>query len=122
MGDLLISSPPPLPHFVGREKELIWLEHEANGRERFRHSFSPIVIAGLGGIGKTSLVREFVRHRDRHLTTKWFNAHEFNPGATGKALAAFTDAVYAERRSTEMWIVLDGLDEGEFEHDQIVGA
>jgi restriction system protein len=106
---------------VGREKELTWLEREANGLGRF-HSFSPIVVVGLGGIGKTSLVREFVRRRDRHLTTKWFKAHEFNPGATGGALAAFTDAVYAERRSREMWIVLDGLDEGRFEHDQIVGA
>jgi len=119
MGNAPFSSPPPLPRFVGREKELAWLDREVNDPET-QYNFSPIVVAGLGGIGKTSLVRQFVGQRNHQLTTKWFNAYAFNPRARGEALAAFTDTVYGDQRSRELWIVLDGLDEGSFPHDQII--
>lgn len=119
MRDVLFSSPDLLPHFVGRETELAWLNREANDPEG-THSFAPIAVVGPAGIGKTSLVRQFVEQRNRELTTKWFNAYAFNPGARGEALAAFTDAVYGNRRSKEQWIVLDGLDEGRFPIDQII--
>jgi hypothetical protein len=118
MRDILFSSPDLLPHFVGREKELAWLNRETNDPRA--HSFAPIAVVGPAGIGKTSLVRQFVGQRNRQLTTKWFNAYAFNPGARGEALAAFTDAVYGDRRSRDLWIVLDGLDEGRFPHDQII--
>jgi HJR/Mrr/RecB family endonuclease len=121
MGNVPFPLPPPSPHFVGREKELAWLDREVNDPER-GYNFSPIVVAGPGGIGKTSLIRQFVGQRNRQLTTKWFNAYAFNPGARGEALAAFTDTVYGDRRSRELWIVLDGLDEGRFPHDQIIEA
>jgi restriction system protein len=119
MRDVLFSSPPLLPHFVGRDKELAWLNRETSDPER-AHSFAPLVVVGPPGVGKTSLVRQFVGQRDRQLTTKWFNAYAFNPGARGEALAAFTDTVYGNRRSRELWIVLDGLDEGRFPHDQLI--
>lgn len=119
MGNAPFWLPPPLPHFVGRARELVWLDHEVNRPER-GDIFAPIVVAGPAGIGKTSLIRQFVGQRNPQLTTKWFNAYAFNPGTRGEALAAFTDTVYGDRRSSELWIVLDGLDEGLFPHDQII--
>jgi restriction system protein len=120
MGHSPFSSPNLLPLFVGREKELEWLDRQVTDPDRASY-FSPIVVSGPAGIGKTSLIRQFVEQRNRQLTTKWFNAYAFNQGARGEALAAFTDAVYGNRRSRELWIVLDGLDEGPFP-DQIIEA
>jgi hypothetical protein len=54
MGDVLF---PLTQNFIGRTQDLAWLDHETSGREH-RYGFSPIVVTGLGGIGKSTLVRE----------------------------------------------------------------
>lgn len=46
--------------FTGRENELRWLDSQLPG---FWSSISPIIITGLGGIGKTSLVKYWLSTR-----------------------------------------------------------
>jgi restriction system protein len=123
MVDAPFLSPPALPQFVGRERELAWLDRETNDRGRM-YSFAPIVVVGPGGIGKTSLVREFVGRRGRSLglTTRWFSAYDFDQNVMAKALRDFTETLHADRLSRELWIVLDGVDEGRLTHDQLTEA
>jgi AAA+ ATPase superfamily predicted ATPase len=59
--------PFSLPFFVGREKELGWLEDRVFIQE---WSHRPIFITGFVGIGKTALLREFfnsIMNRTFHL-------------------------------------------------------
>jgi restriction system protein len=50
---------PPIP-FVGRKNELEWLRREVTDRGRQVEYGKPIVVAGPAGIGKTSLVAQFL--------------------------------------------------------------
>jgi AAA+ ATPase superfamily predicted ATPase len=51
------------PNFTGRESQLAQLEEKLFGRGRT----TKVAIWGLGGVGKTQLVLEFVyRIRDKH--------------------------------------------------------
>jgi restriction system protein len=59
--------------FVGRRKELSRL---AELVRRYRHRLTPILIRGSGGIGKTTLVREFVTQRYSGKEVSWLNIHE----------------------------------------------
>jgi predicted AAA+ superfamily ATPase len=46
--------PAPSPVFYGRKKELDWLF------DRVRHRGAPIVISGMAGVGKTTLLKQFL--------------------------------------------------------------
>jgi tetratricopeptide (TPR) repeat protein/transcriptional regulator with XRE-family HTH domain len=60
--------PPALTTFVGREEELAKLE------AAFEHG-NIAAVYGLGGVGKSSLAREYAwRGRERHSGTWWLNA------------------------------------------------
>jgi tetratricopeptide (TPR) repeat protein len=64
-----------LLHFRGRDRELADLETLLRGDART----SCVVITGIGGVGKTTLVREFVATRAPDLFpdgVSWLNAHD----------------------------------------------
>jgi len=57
--------PKPQPGFIGRKKELTWLDERL-----FRRSYSqiPLVVTGSGGVGKTALLKQwFATRRIRYL-------------------------------------------------------
>lgn len=49
-----------IPTFVGRDNELKWLDEHLHNRT---HSFSPIIISGVAGVGKTELVKYWLSSR-----------------------------------------------------------
>jgi len=63
--------------FIGRKPELDWLEREVYGTER-RYAEMPIVVVGVGGIGKTALVAEFIRRFETRRQVIWIRCSEFD--------------------------------------------
>ena len=77
--------PPRVSHLVGREDALAEL-HERLGRA------GTVVVTGLGGVGKTTLVTEFChRHRAEFRLIRWIVASSRE--ATIDALLALAAAV-----------------------------
>jgi restriction system protein len=58
--------------FVNRETELAWIANHINDRSRWERS---IAISGPGGIGKTTLVQQFIRVSPHHRAA-WLNAED----------------------------------------------
>jgi restriction system protein len=58
------------PIFIGRRKELDWLEERILGRA---NSFSPIIVSGAAGVGKTALVRSFFQTRRFDYNPIWIS-------------------------------------------------
>ncbi|GIF35469.1 FxSxx-COOH system tetratricopeptide repeat protein [Actinoplanes utahensis] len=79
---LLSSMPPRNAYFTGRTDLLDEMEQLISARP-----WSPVVLHGLAGIGKTSLAREYAhRHRDRYGVVWWIPAEQ--PSQARAALAA----------------------------------
>jgi restriction system protein len=57
-------------NFIGREKELEWLDERLFRRG---NSFFPIVVSGLGGIGKSTLVRQWFSSRRISYNPLWLD-------------------------------------------------
>ena len=69
--------PSPPPHlFVGREKELVWLQSQIESHERPFNQ--PIVVRGEAGIGKTALVSGFFSFRDAESQPLWVSCREWS--------------------------------------------
>ena len=111
--------PPSLPNFVGRTKELEWLSRQTSDRG-YGHNFSPIVITGKAGIGKTSLVQVFLGTQDRKTSPFWFSASDLGSSHVGEALRDFTRSLDENRYNRDLWVVLDGVDH--FTQEQLVDA
>jgi restriction system protein len=113
MGKTAFSQSELSPSFVGREKELRWLERET---EESRSPANPIVVTGAAGIGKTALVRTFVelysrrRNYRRISTDHWLNASELGGEDYAPRLNEFVELLYADRLSGELSVVIDGAD------------
>jgi hypothetical protein len=76
MADEFLAPPQPPQPFVGRKTEMERLEREVDRRER-RYPDTPIVVTGEAGIGKTSLVAEFVEHRSGRERSIWIPCREW---------------------------------------------
>lgn len=97
--------PPRTLNFVGREKQLDFL-HENLRRELIPRTAA---VVGPGGIGKTALVREFVRQRKEK--TFWIRGSQIR--TLGKDLGnLIRDLAYQEEHRPGI-VVLDGLDEAD---------
>lgn len=94
------------PLFVGRAGELKWLERHLLSRER-RHR--PIFITGMGGVGKTSLIRAFLAsHPSSQTVVRWLGFYE--SANSTLSLENFIRDLYAERPRGEVLVVLDGAE------------
>src|SRR5438067_8702480 len=78
------------PNFVGREDELRRLEDHVS----FRGSQTPIFVVGVGGVGKTALVKQWLASRSNRgmrswgsLTPEWLDL--YSPASAEKALEDF---------------------------------
>ncbi|MEZ0612000.1 restriction endonuclease [Fibrella sp. WM1] len=97
----------PERNFIGREEELKWLdEHLVRSRS------SPTFINGIGGIGKTALIKRWLvtRRRDPR-NTLWFDASR---NVEGNALENVLIQLHERRedylRGPRLAIVVDGTD------------
>lgn len=90
-------------NFVGREKEISILSEWLNSPAR-----KPIMIAGVGGIGKTTLVSEFVRRNYKSEQVAWLGFHDTptSEGATDKLV----NDIAASATAPEI-VVLDDVDQ-----------
>jgi restriction system protein len=93
--------------FVGRQRELNWLEEEVYSSGRWERE--PIVISGAAGTGKTALVREFLAKQ--RLPAKWFDARELTRESISKGIRELSDSLFDDRMGEDMYVVLDGLGE-----------
>jgi restriction system protein len=112
MGDTTFSQSEFFPLFLGREKEFAWLERET---EVSRSPANPIIVTGIGGIGKTALVRRFVGYSEQRIyqlisTVHWLNAAELEGENYTPRSGEFIELLYANRQSHDLWVVIDGAD------------
>lgn len=92
--------PPNPPIFVGREAELATLaEWFANTPNH------PIVLTGLGGIGKSALVSRFVRQRFADKNVAWLSLYEYSD-----PIAAVDSFVHESQGTNHAIVVIEGVE------------
>ena len=93
--------------FVGRSKEIDWLDQETQSREHFRSS--PIVVVGEPGIGKTTLASEFAGRLGERRLPLWIPCRGINErnDTIERAMRFISD----DRSRAEIIAVFDGADE-----------
>jgi restriction system protein len=113
-GDL----PTSIPHFTGRAPELRWLDEQVFGE---RNWGTPIFITGVAGIGKTTLLNQFLsatssRPNPRFDSVVWRNGHlsvqldlasERDPRTT---LDGFIQRLYEDKDRSALIVAIDGAD------------
>jgi len=106
MTDQFLAPPQPPRPFVGRKDEMERLERELYRGER-RYPDMPIVVSGDAGIGKTSLVAEFVERWSRRERWIWIPCRDWEI-----AVLPF-QRILRDRfiEYKEAIVVLDGADE-----------
>lgn len=94
-------------NFVGRSSEIEWLR-EAYFRNGRTHS--PIVVHGLGGVGKTSLIRQFIASSRISSTPVWLDVESASNPMDG--VDSFVERMLSDRetRPRNMLVVLDGAE------------
>jgi len=90
------------PTFIGMETELNWLDAHLLGR---RYG-STILITGVGGVGKTALVRQWLNSRRHTSIPLWVDLHS-RPDAPA-AVEEFRTYLYEQRQRGDLIVVLDG--------------
>jgi HJR/Mrr/RecB family endonuclease len=91
--------------FIGRRAEIEWLSE----RLYRRRQSAPIVVAGAGGVGKTTLLQLFLtsRRREREEETTWLNL-DTSADPMGE-VSAFVERLYASRDG-EAIVAIDGAE------------
>ncbi|GAB2799228.1 hypothetical protein GCM10027275_51330 [Rhabdobacter roseus] len=96
-------------NFVGREKELEWLDEHLYRRGS---SFSPIIISGVSGVGKTALVKQWFSSRRISYTPLWYDiSSNIDDNAIDNLLIEIrriSDNRY--ERGGRLTVVIDGTD------------
>lgn len=90
--------PPEIPYFSGREEEMAAIDSLIAAQ-----SPKPILISGIGGIGKTSLVSKFARTRFKLEKIFWISMYD---------TPSILENTFSEiRKNHPELIVIDGVDE-----------
>jgi restriction system protein len=92
-------------NFIGRDTELRWLNEAQSTRMGWGR---PIIISGLGGIGKTALLKQFLAKGFSLGRVVWFDADR-EPHADAD-LAKFISEVYSLEPRTQLIVVIDGAE------------
>ncbi|MBY2935663.1 restriction endonuclease [Rhizobium leguminosarum] len=100
------------PAFSGRQRELEWLSERARGRG------SPIVITGVGGVGKTTLLKQFLATvRTRRPPLVW--TPRYNPDEAMGEISARIEELYRARDAPEIIAIDEAEAFGEKELNEI---
>lgn len=105
-------------NFIGREKELGWLDEYLYKRD---YNFSPIIISGASGVGKTALVKHWFSSRRIDHPPLWLDlSSNIDENVIENMLVEIRkisderferlDRYRNERRDRELDIVIDGTD------------
>ncbi len=108
-------------NFIGREKELEWLNERLYRRGYF---FSPTIISGPSGVGKTTLVKQWFSSRRISYTPLWLDlSSNIDDNAIENLLIEIrriSDDRY--ERGDRLTIVIDGTDVwSQKKHEEVVG-
>ncbi|AWO01986.1 hypothetical protein DLD77_09895 [Chitinophaga alhagiae] len=109
-------------NFIGREKELEWLDERLYRRD---YSFSPIIVSGPIGVGKTALVKQWFSSRRISYTPLWLDlSSNIDDNAIDNLLIEIrriSDDRY-ERGDRGLTIVVDGTDVWpQKKHEEVAG-
>lgn len=94
--------------FTGRQRELEWLDEHLYRRD---YSFTPTIIAGVAGVGKTALVKQWLLSRRRRHIPLWVELRSENKDDTLDEVIKHLEKereryLYPER----LIVVIDGSD------------
>lgn len=96
-------------NFIGREKELEWLDERLYRRG---YSFSPIIVSGPSGVGKTALIKQWFSSRRISYSPLWLDlSSNINNNEIDNLLVEIrkiSDDGY--ERGGRLTVVIDGTD------------
>ena len=101
---------PPIEYdrsFIGRNSELEWLRDAYFRRGR---SFAPIVVHGPGGVGKSSLLRQFLATSRISQTPVWLDLYSSDHPLD--EIDSFIERMFTdqETRPSDLLVILDGAE------------
>lgn len=108
-------------NFIGREKELEWLDERLFGRG---YSFSPILISGLGGVGKTALVKQWFSSRRVSYSPLWLDlSSNIDESAIDNLLLEIRKISNNRyEKGSRLTVVIDGTDIwSQKKHEKVAG-
>jgi restriction system protein len=101
-------------NFIGRENELVWLDERLLSRGY--SSFSPIIVSGRSGVGKTALMKHWFSSRRISYTPLWLDlSSNIDKNAIDNLLIEIRKISAEryekdEREFNRLTVVLDGTD------------
>ncbi|WP_417397088.1 restriction endonuclease [Gimesia chilikensis] len=99
--------PDSIPNFVGRENEIEWLFDFYRHRGNF---FTPVIVQGPGGVGKTTLLKQFLASTPLTFDPSWLDLSPFDK--PHEAINSFMERLATGRDQNfgRRIVVLDGVE------------